>query len=156
MFKQFRSKLTGFLVGLAAVSGLAIAANTFYAGYTLETNQYGIPGLEVFGGIVPTITGSTGCGTLGTIKGGTSHGEFTIGTFATSCTLTLALPTNTGLAISTGLPGVAVPNRVFCTFRDLTTPTDSITVASATTTGCVSGAATVATGDVIQYSVSGY
>ena len=68
--RNFKSKILGFLVGLSAVAGLAVAANTFYTGYNPNTNQLGQVGLMVAGGPVPVITGT--CGTIPAAVGGTS------------------------------------------------------------------------------------
>jgi hypothetical protein len=76
MFKPIRSKIVAALVGLVVVAGSAAAVNTFYRGYNAATNQAGFQGLEVFGGMVPLVSG-TSCGTLSGAVGGTSKGVIT-------------------------------------------------------------------------------
>ena len=166
MFKSLKSKILGFLTGLALVSGLAVAANTFYTGYNSNTNQQGFLGLEVFGGTPPVITGTAGCGTLTAPIGGSSRGEFTIGTFTTSCAITITTSTPT-LVVSSGLNdgknqvnSSSVPNGLLCTLKDLTTGTDvtyqvSYSVGT-TASACVFNAATFVTGDKLQYAIGGY
>ena len=166
MLKSFKSKLAGFLVGISAAAGLAIAANTFYTGYNPNTNQQGFLGLEIFGGTVPLVTGTTGCGTISTPVGGTSRGEFTIGTFATSCAITITTPT-VSFVVSSGnndgknaVNSSSVPNGMQCTLRDLTTGADTTYQVSYTVgtvaSSCVFNAATFVTGDKLQYSIAGY
>ncbi len=159
---MFKSKLSGFVAGLALVGGLAFAANTFYAGYTPNTNQRGENGVPVAGGAVPVITGTAGCGTLTAQVGGTGTGSVTIGTFSSSCALTVTLPVPT-IVVSSGnndgknaVNSAAAPNGIYCTFLDKTTPTDSVYAASSTTTACVTNTATMVTGDVIQFNIQAY
>lgn len=163
MFKSTRSKVLGFLVGVSASLGLAFAANTFYTGFNPQTNQFGNNGLSVAGGLPPVVTGSTGCGTLTAQKGGTSTGSVTIGTFNTTCalTVTLAVPT---IVVSSGLNdgknavnSAAAPAGLVCTFFDATTQIVIVSAVGATTTACSSVTNTgMVTGDVIQYRVEAY
>ncbi len=160
---MFKSKVLGFLVGLTAVTGMAVAANTFYADFNPNTNQFGTKGLSVAGGILPVVTGTGGCGTLTGQVGGTSTGSVTIGTFATTCTLTVTLAAPT-IVVSSGLNdgknavnSAAAPNGLVCTFFDKTTQIVIVSAVGATTTACSTTATTtMVTGDVIQYRVEAY
>lgn len=152
MFKSLRSKLLGFVTGLAVVAGMAVAANTFYAGYRIETNQNGIPGLITAGGPVPTVTGT--CGTIPAAVGGTSTGQVTTAA-VTSCQLTFTLAAVAGIGVLGGLPGVAAPTGIWCTVFDLTHPAVEA-IASTSTTTCVTGTMTITAGDVIQYHIEAY
>lgn len=163
MFKTFTSKLLGFVAGLALAGSLAVAANTFYAGYNPNTNSAGSLGLSVAGGPVPVVTGSGGCGTLSGQVGGTGRSSVVIGTFATTCALTVTLPVPT-LVISSGnndgknaTNSAAAPNGLVCSFFDKTTQIVIVSAIAATTTSCASVTNTgIVTGDVIQITVSGY
>ena len=159
---KLKSKVLAVLAGLVATAGVALAANTFYAGYNPATNANGTQGLDVTGGPVPVVTGTGGCGTITAVTGGTSAGQFTIGTFATSCAITLTLPVPT-IVVSSGnndgknaVNSAAAPNGLFCIIQDLTTGADKTFQVSTTTTACVFNAATFVTGDVLQYSIVGY
>lgn len=160
MFNSLKSKIFGFLAGLSLVAGMAVAANTFYAGFLPQTNQTGINGLETYGGPTPIVSGT--CGTIGAVTGGTSAG--TIATAAvTSCTLTLTLPVST-LVVSSGLNNglnqvnsSAAPNGLICTLQDITHPAVYALYSSApTTTSCSFAAQTITAGDVFQYTITGY
>lgn len=161
---KLKSKVLAVLAGLVAISGAAFAANTFYTGYNPQTNQWGLPGLNVAGGApLPVVTGSAGCGVLTAQVGGVSTGSVTIGTFATTCaiTVTLAAPT---IVVSSGLNdgknavnSAAAPNGLVCTFFDKTTQIVIVSAVGATTTACSSVTNTgMVTGDVIQFRVEAY
>lgn len=157
---MFKSKLLGFLAGLALVGGLAVAANTYYAGYLPQTNQTGVNGIEIAGGAVPIVTGT--CGTIGTVTGGTGAGEI-VTAAVTSCTLTLTLPVST-LVVSSGnndgknaVNSSAAPTRLRCSLKDITHPAAAAIYASApTTTACSFAAQTITAGDTMAYEISGY
>lgn len=149
-----KSKILGGLVGLLAVAGIAFSANTFYAGYNPNTNQFGLNGIQVNGGTQPTFTGSS-CGTIGTVSGGTGGGEF-ITAAVTSCTITLNLPVP-AIVVSGGAPGAAVPTRLRCTLRDLTHPAaQAVYSAIPTTTTCAFATQTITAGDTLAYTIEGY
>lgn len=160
MFKSFKSKVLGFLTGLALVGGTAFSANTFYTMFNPNTGQFGVPGLETYGGPTPVVSGT--CGTIGAVTGGTSAGQ--IATAAvTSCTLTLTLPVPT-LVISSGnndgknqVNSAAAPNGLVCTLQDITHPAAYVLYSAApSTTACSFAAATITAGDVMQYTISAY
>ena len=163
MFKSLKSKVLGFAVGLAACAGFAFAANVYTAGYVAQTNQNGFNGLLTAGGVVPVVTGSVGCGTLGAQTGGTSLSTVVIGTFATTCALTVTLPVPT-VVVSSGLNdgrnavnSAAAPNGIKCTFFDKTTQIVIVSAVGSTTTVCTSVTNTgIVTGDVIQITVEAY
>jgi hypothetical protein len=175
--KTFLKTLTGriaaFVAGLAMVGTLVYAQSqgSFYAGYWPQTNQNGLVGTLVSGGTTPTVSGTTGCGTIASVKGGSSHGEFVIGTFATSCAITLTLPAptivvsnnggtngNGGGAVQTN--STALPNGLDCSIKDLTTGADTTYQVSYSNSGtlasCTFNAATFVTGDKLLYSINGY
>jgi hypothetical protein len=166
--KNFAKTLAGFIAGIAMVASLSFAANTFYAGYNAQTNQNGAVGLDVSGGTPPVVTGSTGCGTLTLQAGGTSTGSVKIGTFATTCALTLTLPvptivvSNAGGANGNGggkvqTNSAAAPNGLLCTFYDSTTQILLVEAISSTTTACSSVTSTsIVTGDVIFYNIQAF
>lgn len=148
--KNFSKFVLGaFAAAVLGLAGLAFAASTsntgssIYFGYNPSTGLETTHGADVSGGVLPVVTGSGGCGTLGAVVGGASAGSVTIGTFATSCTLTFTFPS-------------AAPNGWICIFNDLTTPADSVKQATSSTTTCVTTAATVVTGDAIQFNAVGY
>lgn len=132
-------KILGLLIGLL----VATAALAIDYGWNPVTGLEAFHGALVSQGTLPTISGTGGCGTLTAKTGGPSSGTVTIGTFATSCTLTLTFPT-------------AAPNGWNCTFGDLTTPADAVPQATSTTTTCVTTAATMVTGDTIKYMALGF
>lgn len=155
MFKNLRSALLGFLVGLGFVAATALAVDY---GYSPTAGTEAFHGIFVSQGPAPAatlgtlaagtgpnivVTASGGCGTLTNIKGGATAGQLTIGTFSVSCTLTLTMPT-------------AAPNGYKCLFNDLTTPADTVPQATSSTTTCVTTAATMVTGDTVQFQVIGY
>ena len=160
---KLKSKVLAVLAGTVAICGAALAVNTFYAGYNVSTNQEGHNGLYVAGGPLPVVTGSGGCGTLTGQVGGTSRSSVTIGTFATTCalTVTLAVPT---VVVSSGnndgknaTNSAAAPNGLVCSFFDKTTQIVIVSAVGATTTSCSSVTNTgMVTGDVIQITVGGY
>lgn len=157
--KSLTGKFTAVVVGLGLAAGLAVAANSFYAGFQPQAVQTGIVGTIVSGGPVPTSGASTSCGTLGAITGGTSAG--TIVTAAvTTCTVQLVLPVSSLVVSSGNNDGLnatnssAVPNKVICLFIDLTHPA-IYGSASATTTSCTSSALTITAGDTLEYVVLG-
>jgi hypothetical protein len=162
MFKSLKLKVLAFLLGLTAVAGVATAANTFYAGFNPATNATGTIGTDVLGGPIPVVTGTAGCGTITAVTGGTSAGQFTLGTFTTSCAITITLPVPTFVVSSGNNDGknavnsAAAPNGLLCIIQDLTTGADKTYQVSTTTTACVFNAATFVTGDVLQYSISAY
>jgi hypothetical protein len=130
--------------GLLAVTGAVLADNaSAYFGWNPSTGLEVVHGSLVSGGVSPVVTGSTGCGTLTAKAGGASTGTVTIGTFATSCVITITFPS-------------AAPNGWVCGFKDLTTPADSVTQASTSTTACASSAATMVTGDKLLYDAHGF
>jgi hypothetical protein len=142
---------TGLLAATAALVVLAIAASfapsvaqaqTYY-GWNPNTGLEVTHGADVSGGVMPALTFSTGCGTVISKAGGATAGTFTLGTFATSCTITITFPS-------------AAPNGWFCTFNDLTTPADIPKQASTSTTTCVTTAGTQVTGDTILFNAVGY
>jgi hypothetical protein len=146
--KTFSKILLGaFLATVLGFAGPALADNTgsaIYFGYNPATGLEFTHGADVSGGVSPVITGTAGCGTL-TAKttGGASAGSVTLGTFATSCTLTITFPS-------------AAPNGWYCTFADLSVPT-AFTEASTTTTTCVTNVSTTATtGNVVVWNAVGY
>ena len=163
--KTLPGKVAAFVAGAALIVGFTVFAQTqgqFYTGYWPQTNQNGIPGLLVFGGPVPVVSGN--CGVIGAVVGGTSAGSIqTAG--VTSCTLTLTAPVPT-IVVSSGLNdgknavnSAAVPTRVFCTLKDLTHPIASGGVLYAsvpTSTSCSFVAATITAGDILEYRFEGY
>ena len=158
MFKSLKSKILGFLTGLALVGGLAFAANTFYVGYNPQTNQFGVGGLETYGGAPPVVTGT--CGTIPAAVGGTSLGQVTTAA-VTTCTLTFTLPVPT-IVVSSGnndgknsVNSAAAPTGMFCQVFDLTHPAVEV-IATVTATACTTAAMTITAGDVIQYSLQAY
>lgn len=87
-------------------------------------------------GTAPTITGTC---TTGTQLGGTTAGSFLATCVAQ--TVILALPT--------------APNGWVCTFRDLTTPADSISQTAYSTTGCTGSGTTVAS-DLVTFEARAF
>lgn len=142
LFKTSASFIAGLLLAVGLTAG---AASLSYFGFNPNTNLEGLHGFLASGGAAPTVTGSGGCGTLTNQLGGSTAGQVTIGTFSVSCTLTVTVPTAS-----------AAPNGWKCLFNDLTTPADTVPQASTTTTTCVTTAATVVTGDTIQYVLVAY
>lgn len=144
---RFTKILLGLLLGV--VCGVALAttytatgtsnSGSVYFGNNPSTGQVGIPGQLLASGSLPVITSSSSnCGaTTFTAKGGATAGTFTE-TTGTSCAFTLTFPT-------------AAPNGWICEFRDITTPADTVTQASSTTTTCVTGSDTIASGDTISF-----
>jgi len=128
-------KLIGLALGLFATAALAVA----YYGYNPVTGLSGVQGVPVALGVTPAVTGT--CGTIGTPVGGA--GTFTVAGTATTCTLTVTLPS-------------AAPNGFFCVFIDETHPADIISQASHTATSCTSSAATVTAADAILVEVNGF
>ena len=160
MFKSLKSKILGFVTGLALVGGLAIAANTYYAGFNPATNQTGVNGILVAGGPVPAVTGT--CGTIGAVVGGTFKGTITTAG-VTSCALTLTLPTPSFVVSSGNNDGknavnsAAAPNGLSCALKDITHPAAAAIYASApTTTACSFATQTITAGDVFEYTIEGY
>lgn len=160
---KFKSKVLAVLAGLVATIGVATAANTFYSGFNPQTGQLGLTGLSTSGGLQPVVTGSVGCGTLTGQVGGASTLSVTIGTFATTCALTVTLAAPT-IVVSSGLNdgknavnSAAAPNGLVCTFFDKTTQIVIVSAVGATTTVCTSVTNTgMVTGDVIQIRVEAY
>ena len=136
---------TRSLVSLVAGLVIATVAMAAYIGFDAETGVQTFPGLNVSGGPAVVVTGTSGCGTLTLKAGGTYAGTVELGTFSSSCALTLTLPGST-----------AAPNGLHCTFNDVTTPGDSPTEASESTTACASTAGTLVTSDVITYNISAF
>lgn len=137
------------LIALAALAigafsmDAALADNTGYTGWNPTTGLNGTPGAEVNLGASPvfSVTG-TSC-TISAHTGGASAGTFTE-TGGTSCTFTITFPS-------------AAPTGWNCYVSDLTTPADGpAKAASTTTTTWVSGATTVVTADVLQFTCQGY
>ena len=144
--KSFRSLLT--LLGAMAVTSAALAtAVVAVIGYVPETGVQGFPGLVVSGGTNSVVTGNSGCGTITATAGGVMGGTFTLGTFTTTCTITVTLAA-----------GYAAPNGLFCQFIDVTNPGDQPKQKStSTTTACVTAANTsLNTGDVITYYIAAF
>ncbi len=140
IFNRFRASVLATLAGLA-VFGAALAVDY---GWNPSTGLEAFHGALISQGTLPTITGSAGCGTLTAKVGGPSAGSVTIGTFSSSCVLTLTFPS-------------ASPNGWFCRWNDLTTAAGLMIQASTTTTTCVSNAsAVVVTGDTIVWSAMGF
>lgn len=138
--------LGAFVAIVLGVAGLALADNTGSSvvfGWNPSTGLEVTHGADVSGGVSPVLTYSAGCGTVTAQAGGASAGTFTIGTFATSCTITITFPS-------------AAPNGWFCTFNDLTTAADAPKQASTTTTNCVTTAGTMVTGDKAVWNAIGY
>lgn len=139
--------LKGFLVALvllvAGLAGSTAQAQTYY-GYNPVTGLEVMHGSDVSGGNAPVFTFSAGCGTVTANKAGAYAGTFTLGTFATSCTVTLTFPG-------------AVTGGWYCVFGDQTTAAGVLRQASNTTTQCVTAASTtVVTGDVIVWTAVGF
>lgn len=138
--------LPKFLAGLAAallVLVCAPASAQVYYGYNPNTGLEVTHGADVSGGVLPKITVTGTSCTVGTIKGGASTGSF-VETGGTSCTFTITFP-------------AAAPTGWSCYVNDLTTPADGpAKAASTTTTTWVSGATTVVSADVLQFSCVGY
>lgn len=145
--KNFSKFVLGmFAAAVVGLSGLALADNTTgnYFGYNPNTNLLGEKGAMVSLGVSPAITGNGGCGTLASKTGGSSAGTFVLGTFATTCTLTITFP-------------AAAPHGWVCTFNDRTTAAAVLRQASDSTTTCVTTASTaVVTADVISFTAIGY
>lgn len=135
--------LLGVAAGLIAVTGLALA--DVYYGYNPSTGLEVTHGALVDGGTAVVISGSSGCGTLTAKAAGADTGTVTIGTFSSSCAITLTFPS-------------AAPNGWTCQFVDATTPADSphITQASSSTTTCVGTAGTIVTGDKLFFTARGF
>lgn len=145
--KNFSKFVLGAFAALVlGIAGLALADNT---GSSITFGWNPVSGLEVShgadvsGGVSPAITVSgSGCA-ISAVKGGAYAGSFSSGA-GTSCTFTITFPS-------------AAPNGWVCTITDLTTPADGpAKQASTTTTTCVTGATTVVSGDVMQFSAVGY
>lgn len=145
-------KFTQFLVGafaaaLIGVAGLAVADNTGssnYFGFNPSTGLSGERGPLVALGVSPTVTGVTGCGTLTALTGGGTAGTVTLGTFTTTCTLTITFPS-------------PAPHGWICTFNDRVTAAAVLRQASDSTTTCVTAANTsMVTADVVSFSAIGY
>ncbi len=141
-FKILAGVLAGALLALAVGAG---AANLSYFGWNPSTGLEGLHGFLAAGGTSPTVTGTAGCGTIVAPVGGSTAGSFQIGTFSVSCAITLTAPA-----------GTVAPNGWLCRFNDLTTPADLIVEASTTTSTCVSNAATLVTGDTVQFAMIAY
>jgi hypothetical protein len=133
--------VAGLIAGLTVLIG-AVALSATYYGFNPSTGQEGFHGYSIdYGyGTLPVLSGS--CGTRSGQVGGASHGTFVAGA-VTTCTTTVTFPT-------------AAPNGYFCSFKDVTTPADTITTASFTTTSGTSSAATIVSGDTIYYSCEGF
>ena len=133
----------GLAAGLLAVIGLAVADANYY-GWNPSTNLEIMHGVLTSGGTQPAVTGVAGCGTLTAKVGGASVGSVTIGTFSSTCALTIT-------------PATAALNGYHCTFTDRTTvadsPTEAVTVSK---TACSSTTGTVVTGDVVVWTITGY
>lgn len=155
MFKKLSTFVIGLLVGLSLISAGALAVDygwnpglgteAFHGTFISQGPAVALVAGTVAAGTGPNIvvSGSGGCGTLANAKGGATAGQVTTGIFSVSCTLTLTMPT-------------AAPNGYRCLFNDLTTPANSVPQATTSTTTCVTTAATVVTGDVVQFQVIGY
>lgn len=142
--KSFAKVLLSVFASLVVFGlGAAPAEAQVYYGYNPSTGLEVTHGADVAGGVLPVFTYSAGCGTVVSVVGGASAGTFTIGTFATSCTITITFPS-------------AAPNGWFCTFNDLTTPADAPKQASTTTTNCVTTAGTLVTADKVAWNAVGY
>lgn len=175
--KKLLKVTSAFIAGLAMAAGLAYATtnpNAFYAGYNQFTNQNGLNGVVVSGGAAPTSGGSTSCGTLGAITGGSTAGQVaTAG--VTTCTVQLVFPVS-ALVVS-GAPGAngtangypnqtassAPPNGAVCLFIDETHPATYAGTFAFVTTGtiytgftCTSASLTISSGDTLKYVVIGY
>lgn len=133
--------LGAFVAVLLGFAGVA-DAQTYY-GWNPVTGLEVTHGADVSGGVQPVLSYSGGCGTVVSAAGGASAGTFTIGTFSTSCTITITFPS-------------AAPNGWFCTFNDLTTPADAPKQTSTTTTNCVTTAGTLVTADKVAWNAVGY
>ena len=136
--KKILSFLAAGLLGLGTIA----VAQTVYYGWNPTTGLEFTHGVLVDGGygVQPVLSGS--CGTRSGQTGGASHGTFVAGA-VTTCTTTVTIAN-------------AAPHGFFCSFKDLTTPADSITTASYTTTSSTSSAATIVSGDTIYYSCEGF
>jgi hypothetical protein len=142
----FRGLNKGTAFVLAALLGLGtVALAQTYSGYNPATGLNSTYGSDVSIGPQPTFVFSAGCGTVVSKAGGASGGTFTIGTFATSCQITITFPS-------------AAPNGWYCSFNDLSTPADAPkqSVTGSTTTACKTTAATAVTGDVMNWTAFGY
>lgn len=139
---SLRTKLA-LVLGAALLSTLAFATNTGYTGWNPATGLNGTPGAEISLGTSPTITVTGTSCTITTVTGGASAGTF-VESGGTSCTFTITFP-------------AAAPTGWSCYVNDLTTPADGpAKAASTTTTTWVSGATTVVTLDVLQFTCQGY
>lgn len=147
MIKNFLRGLNKWTaLSLAALLGFGtMALAQTYVGYNPATGLNSTYGADVSIGSQPVITFSAGCGTVTAKVGGASGGQFTIGTFVTSCLVTITFP-------------AAAPNGWYCSFNDLTTPADAPkqVTSGSTTTACATSAGTVVTGDVINWTAFGY
>jgi hypothetical protein len=139
MIRKIRSSILGFAAGLLLVAGLASAAAIDY-GWNPTTGLEAFHGALVTQGTAPVVSGS--CGTRGTITAGPNAGSIVSGA-VTTCTTTLTFPS-------------AAPNGWNCVFNNRTTPADIVTEASTTTTSCTTVAATIVSGDVLQFVAIGY
>lgn len=139
--KFLRSKLALFFVSLFAFGSLAFASA--YYGYNPATGLEVSHGADVSGGTSPVVTVTGSSCTITTLKGGAYAGSF-VEAGGTSCTFTVTFPS-------------AAPNGWVCTITDLTTPADGpAKQASTSTTACVTGATTVVSNDVMQFTAVGY
>ena len=154
---KIRSLIAGVLLGL--LGSIALTAVAVDYGWSPPTGLEAFHGSFVSQGPAPAlvlntlasgngpnvvVSGTAGCGTLATPKGGGTSGQVTLGTFAASCAITLTFPT-------------AAPNGWNCKFNDLTTGVAVVYQATSTTTTCVSFASTTeVTADVIQFLAVGY
>src|SRR5271165_4746109 len=180
--KKFLKVTAAFVAGLALSAGLASAtvAPGFYAGFNPQSNQNGVPGLLVSGGIAPSASASTCSSGTVPVKGGASYGEVD----TTVCTTLVLVLTGQASSLvysnsggSSGYGGganqtntPAPPTGAICESYDVTTPSHN-TVSGAWNVGtfafvgsgttysgytCTFASITVTASDVILYKISAY
>jgi hypothetical protein len=155
--KTFSKIVLGALIAaVLGVAGLALAtgANTglnSYLGFNPATGLTGAPGIPYAVGPMPVLSGA-GCGTLATVQasetGGSSVVLFTAN--ATTCTLTLTVPT-----ISPATSPAGFPTALFCIPVDETHVATAASQTAHTTTSCTVSLTGVTSGDTILVELNG-
>ncbi len=117
------------------------AGNSNFGGAIYDSTKIQSPGIISGGGTKFTASGCSNSTTVG----GSTAGSFASGTTGT-CTVVVTM---------NGATGLAAPNGWACAANDLTTTADTIKqTASSTTTATLSG--TTVSGDVINFTCTGY